>query len=317
MHNVKDGEKLAKVLNHYGLYENCQNYKIICPFHKDMNPSMVINLNDGSYFCFGCYASGDALSFVKEMEKKNGNDDELEACKKYVKILKSKESKQISFVNSNLHSKPFNHNPKNSQVYLIAYDYYNGLKTIDWNSEESNCEIKEYMLGRGFTPKVLNKVKAKINYNNAYPIIFPMLDNGKFKGWVCRTNDKIIEKRRKYLYNEGFRRSNTLVGNYDNEHIPIICEGFMDRLSFLRANCDYAIAILGWKITDEQVKKLKDKGITKIISALDNDECGRRGTNYLKKYFEVIRFPYPNVKDPGEMTNKQIRKSLRKINYKF
>ena len=41
-----------------------------------------------------------------------------------------------------------------------------------------------------------------------------MIDNGKFKGWVCRTTDKDIEKKRKYLYNKGFRRAETLVGSY-------------------------------------------------------------------------------------------------------
>ena len=108
-----------------------------------------------------------------------------------------------------------------------------------------------------------------------------------------------------------------MVGNYDKSHIPIICEGYMDRLSFVQAGCDYAISILGWKMTLEQISKLKSKGITQVVSALDNDECGKKGTEYLKKYFDVIRFPFPNVKDPGEMSNKQIRKALREIHYKY
>lgn len=306
---MENGEKLAKVLNHYGLFENCSNYKIICPFHEDKNPSMVIDLVKGTYFCFGCYCSGDALKFVMQMEK----GDDLQKCKEYVKILNDKKLKQVKV---KFERNSTNHNKINSELYLMAFDYYNGLKTIDWNKDDS--DVKKYMMNRGFTCDSLNKVKAKVNISENYPIIFPMLDNGKFKGWVCRTNKKSIEEKRKYLYNEGFRRSNTLVGNYSKNNIPIICEGYMDRLSFIRMGCDTAIAILGWKITPEQIEKLKSKGINKIISALDNDEYGIKGTEYLAKYFEVIRFPFPkNKKDPGEMSNKEIRKALRVLNYNY
>lgn len=310
---MENGEALAKVLDYYGLYhQNQAIYKIVCPFHNDRNASMLINIPEGRYYCFGCCASGDAIKFVSEMEK---SKDDLGRLKKYYSIIHSKD-KQIE---SNVRTvkKSIQHNKKNGIAYLEAYDYYHGLKIVNWKDLKETEEFK-YMFARGFTWEVLNKVKAKINYNDSYPIIFPMFDNGKFKGWVCRTNNKQVEQYRKYLYNKGFRRSNTLVGNYDVKHIPIICEGYMDRLSFVRVGCDYAVSILGWKITDEQIQKLKSKGITTVISALDNDECGIKGTEYLKKHFKVIRFPYPKeVKDAGDMNNKQIRKALRQLNYNY
>ena len=49
--------------------------------------------------------------------------------------------------------------------------------------------------------------------------------------------------------------------------------------------------------------------MTKVISALDNDECGRKGTKYLQTVFEVTRFQYlKGVKDPGEMDKKTFQK---------
>ena len=58
------------------------------------------------------------------------------------------------------------------------------------------------------------------------------------------------------------------------------------------------------KMAKEQELKLKNAGVKYIISALDNDECGRKGTEYLKSIFpNVIRFKYlKNIKDPGEMS---------------
>ena len=140
-----------------------------------------------------------------------------------------------------------------------------------------------------------------------------MLDNGKFRGWVCRTMRKDIEAKRKYLYNEGFSRANTLVGNYGSEKYVFVVEGYMDRLKFIQYGIDNVVAILGWKMSAEQERKLKEKGITHVISALDNDECGRKGTKYLQTIFKVTRFTYlKGIKDPGEMSEEKFEKMYRR-----
>ena len=62
----------------------------------------------------------------------------------------------------------------------------------------------------------------------------------------------------------------------------------------------------------------KDKGITKVISALDNDDCGKKGTEFLKKHFEVTRFTYlKGVKDPGEMTQESFDKMFARTMKNF
>lgn len=298
--------ELEAVFDFYGIEYNAMQGKIICPFHGDINPSMLYNIEQNSFFCFGCYLKGDAMRFCQLME-----GDDLKGCIRYRKII-SKNCKNKSPQKQRCPS--LNHNKRGGHLYIESYNYYNGLSKVNW--ELPGSPERDYMIQRGFTPEVLNKVKAKININYSYPIIFPILDNGKFKGWVCRTDKKEIEEKRKYLYNEGFRRANTLVGNYDKNHMPILCEGFMDRLKFIQAGYDYAVAIFGWKITNEQIEKLKKIGIKKVVSALDADECGIKGTQYLRKYFEVIRVKYPDgIKDPGEMNTKQINRMLNQIDY--
>lgn len=302
--------ELEAVFNYYNIPYDSMQGKIICPFHGDIRPSMVYNIYENKFFCFGCYLSGDAMKFTMLMENKLHGSDELDGCIKYFKIIKgiSKKSADIKSIHYN------HHNGLQSELYMEAYNYYNGLSKVNWI--KSDASEKYYMLNRGFSAEVLNKVKAKINISNNYPIIFPILDNNKFRGWVCRTDKKEVEQVRKYLYNKGFRRANTLVGNYDSNHIPIICEGFMDRLKFIQFGYDYAISIFGWKISDEQINKLKSLGITKVVSALDNDECGIKGTDYLSKYFLVTRVKYPKkVKDPGDMSKNQIVKMLNQIGY--
>lgn len=312
------GKNLAKVLWYYNyVYDvNTLSQKIICPFHEDKNPSLIVNFDTGSWFCFGCNLSGDALKFVTLIEKQENGLNDLQACVKYSKILKSKKCSELKF-NASSKTKTVKND---KQLYVEAYDYYHGLRKVDWvnDSEEEVKEAYSYMSDRGFTAETLNKCKAKVTYNKSYGIIFPMLDNGKFKGWVCRTMDKKIEEKRKYLYNEGFSRATTLVGNYGSKDYVFVVEGYMDRLKFLQNGEDNVVAILGWKMSDQQIKKLKDAGIAKAISALDNDEYGRKGTRYLKNFFKVTRFCYlKNVKDPGEMSKEKFAKMHKKTMKEF
>lgn len=307
-----EGTKLAKVLWYYNLIPDTSSLsqKIVCPFHEDVNPSMIVNLEEGSWFCFGCGLAGDAIKFVKLMEAGQNGLNDLQAYKKYLQILKSDKCSDIK-----LNMSQRNLEPPQRDLYNQAYDYYHGLKKVNWmNPDEPEItQAKHYMVKRGFNPETLRKCKAKITYNRNYGLIFPMLDNGKFKGWVCRTMVKAVEQKRKYLYNEGFSRATTLVGDYGTKDYVFVVEGYMDRLKFVQFGEENVVAILGWKMSAQQIQKLKDKGITKVISALDNDECGRKGTKFLKQHFDVTRFSYlKGIKDPGEMTKELFDKMFRR-----
>lgn len=303
------GKELAKVLIYHGLIADVvsSDFNIICPFHEDINPSMRICLTDGSFFCFGCEAKGNALDFVKKVHPEL---NELQACVLLEQILNSKEVKTL---NVKYRKK---RRLQNKQALNEAHDYYYGLRSIDWNDihTKEEHEVLQYMKQRGFNERALNIAQCRTNYNIAYPFIFPILDNGEFKGWVGRTMNKYVEKKRKYLYNDGFRKRDTLCGNYEQNKVVFICEGFMDYLSLrTRGHLKNVVAILGWHISDEQVQKLKDKGVTTVVSALDNDNAGNKGTEYLKQFFHVIRFAYPDgIKDAGEMSEQQLKTAIRR-----
>lgn len=309
------GEELAKVLWYYNLIPDVKilSTKIVCPFHEDVNPSMMVNFEDGSWYCFGCGKSGDSRKFVKLIESKYSRINDLQAEKKLLQILKSKKVSDIK-----LDSYQIKQKQPQKDLYNQAYDYYHGLKKIPWSHSGAPGDIevkeaKEYMQKRGFSPETLEKVKAKITYNKSYGLIFPMIDNGVFRGWVCRTMIKEIEAKRKYLYNEGFSRATTLVGSYGSKDYVIVVEGYMDRLKFVQFGEENVVAILGWKMSDQQIQKLRDKGIKHVISALDNDDCGRKGTRYLQSKFNVTRWSYlKGIKDPGDMTEDTFQKMYKR-----
>lgn len=301
------GNALAKVLFYYGFPSDEE--KIICPFHDDLNPSMKVDLVTGTCYCFGCNERFDTFTFVKKAE---GLDDDLKVCIKLAKILKSKKVKKLKVKKITQKIRQ-----DNKQALVEAHDYYFCLKTTNWMKEDSD-EVR-YLLKRGFKRSTLNMCKVKYTYNYSYPFVFPMFDNDTFKGWVCRTTRPNIEKKRKYLYNEGFSRATTLCGTYTKGKPLVICEGYMDMLKLKQFGIKNVVAILGWKITAEQISKLKENNIEYIISALDNDPCGKQGTEYLKKFFKVVPFAYAKeVKDAGDMNQKQFelarRKTMRRFN---
>ena len=309
-----DGRDLAKVFIYHGIIEDTDraSMKVCCPFHGDVNPSMVVDFDKGEFFCFGCGVKGNALDFI-QLAYPELND--IQACVLLEQILRSDEVRELNIKVKKRKKK------QNKQALIEATDYYYGLNKTDWTHPKTKEEhaILEYMKGRGFDARALSVGRCKVNYSIAYPMIFPILDNGEFKGWVGRTMNKHVEKKRKYYYNEGFVKRTTLCGTYSENCIPYICEGYMDNLSIrTRGHIENVVSLLGWHISDEQVEKLKKQNITTVVSALDNDEYGIKGTEYLKKFFNVIRMPYPKgVKDPGDMATKQFRIAKQKVQRKL
>ena len=89
--------ELAKVLWYYNLIYDTVTHdqKIVCPFHDDVNPSMIANLDRNAWYCFGCQESGDALKFTLMMESKYNGLNDLQGLAKYRRILKSRKCSNI------------------------------------------------------------------------------------------------------------------------------------------------------------------------------------------------------------------------------
>ena len=317
---LTEGQMLAAVLLYYGFIDHvrCRTEKLLCPFHADRNPSMKVDFNLGEFYCFGCGARGNAKDFVKHYEKQVRNLDDLECEVKYERIIRGTGKHEVPKF---IASAPEVSKHINRSLYDEAYMYYHGLKTVDWESPESLDEMKmlDYMEHRGFTAKTLSLCKAKVACREPYLLIFPLIDNGKFKGWVSRTSDPEAASYRKYLYNTGFRKALCLVGDYGNfgnelDYYVVVVEGYLDRLKFIQFGVKNVVALLGWKMSEVQEQKLRKCGIMNIISSLDNDECGRKGTAWLReRKFNVIRFCYlKGVKDPGDMTSESFKKMWSK-----
>jgi DNA primase len=53
---------------HIALKRVGRRYQGLCPFHAEKTPSFSVNPAEGLYYCFGCGAKGDVITFVREVE---------------------------------------------------------------------------------------------------------------------------------------------------------------------------------------------------------------------------------------------------------
>ncbi|HUY85908.1 MAG TPA: DNA primase, partial [Acidimicrobiales bacterium] len=61
-------DMVALVSEYLALRKAGRRWVGICPFHQEKTPSFNVNAEDGLFHCFGCHASGDAITFLREVE---------------------------------------------------------------------------------------------------------------------------------------------------------------------------------------------------------------------------------------------------------
>lgn len=301
------------VLKYYGIFEDQELYKIVCPFHGDLNPSMQINLNKSFFYCYGCGIHGSTFEIVKAFEPTLST---FEVYRKVAEIVKGNTGPKSIAASA---EPSFKSKASYREGIGLARDFYCNLPDTNWfKVDEDAFGIKMYMNKRGFKTSTLNKVQAKATYNKLYPIVFPMFDNGVFRGYVMRTDDPNVEGERKYMYNKGFKRRITLPGDY-KYHTVVLVEGFLDMLKAKQIGIKYVVAVLGWKLTGEQLEKLKKAGVKTIICALDNDDAGNKGYKYLKRVcsinkLKLYRLRYPkSMKDMGDVSEVTAERIVNQI----
>jgi len=73
---VRERVPLEQVVGDHVALRNAGGGRLkgLCPFHDEKSPSFTVNPSLGFYKCFGCGASGDAITFVREIEHLDFSD---------------------------------------------------------------------------------------------------------------------------------------------------------------------------------------------------------------------------------------------------
>ena len=277
-----------------------------CPFHQEKTASFHVDDRKGFYYCFGCHAKGDAISFVRESE----NVDFIEA----VKILAAEAGMTVPERDPQAQAKA-DRRSELSQVMeqavrffgmqlrsgagAAARDYlaWRGLKEHTRDRFELGFApegwqgLRDDMAGKGIKPESLlacGLVRESRKGGAPYDtfrnrIIFPIRDaRGRCIAFGGRAMDP--DDTAKYLNSpetELFDKSRTLYNHAPAREAAgkgqtlIVAEGYMDVIALAAAGFEAAVAPLGTAVTGDQLALLWRIADEPVIM-LDGDNAGLR-----------------------------------------
>ena len=276
----------------------------LCPFHSEKSPSFSINPEMQVYFCFGCQASGDAITFVREVE----HLDFVDA----VERLAARAGIALRYDN-NAVAKDRSKKQRLSEAVGAAIDYYHHLLM---ESEEGGL-ARRYLRSRGFdgdaarqfklgySPDAWDKLShhlqqsrfsredvkdaglAFVNKANRLQdffrgrLMFPIYDNrGEPAGFGGRTLTDEGPKYKNSPETAIYQKSRLLYGlNWAKGEIVargevVICEGYTDVMAFALAGQPDAVATCGTALADDHFQILKNL-TRKVVLAYDSDAAGQ------------------------------------------
>ncbi len=300
---------VAVAAEHIALKRVGRQYQGLCPFHSEKSPSFSINPEKGVYYCYGCQASGDVISFVRELEKldfaqaverlasKAGltlRYDSEAAGKDRIKRAKLVESmeKAVDWYHDRLMTSP---DAGAARKYLRSRGYDGAAIRhfkIGWAPDGWDTLCKSIQLpndvakdtGLGFVNKV-----GKVNDFFQKRILFPIFDQSgapvAFGG--RKMPDADGPKYKNSSETKLYSKSRVLYGlNWAKVNIVetgevIVCEGYTDVIGFHLAGLPRAVATCGTALADEHFKTLKNYA-RRIVLGYDADNAGQ---NAAAKFF--------------------------------
>ncbi|MDR1549783.1 MAG: DNA primase [Hungatella sp.] len=314
------------------LQKKGSNYFGLCPFHNEKSPSFSVSPAKQMYYCFGCGAGGNVLTFVMEYE----NYSFSEALKvladrsgvklpvaEYSKEAREQEDLKSTLLEINKLAASYFYyqlkKPQGEAGYRYLRDRQLSDETITrfglGYSNKTSDDLYRYLKGKGYDDSLLKQtglvtIEERGTYDKFWNrVMFPIMDvNNRvigFGGRVMGTGEP------KYLNSPEtklFDKSRNLYGlNYarlSREKYILICEGYMDVIAMHQAGFTNAVASLGTAFTTQHAQLLK-RYTDKVVLTYDSDGAGvkaaLRAIPILKEAGISIRVlnmqPY---KDPDE-----------------
>ncbi|MBR3875251.1 MAG: DNA primase [Clostridia bacterium] len=316
------------------------NLRGLCPFHSEKTPSFTVYPADNSFYCFGCGAGGDAITFIRKRENLDYPDAvEFLAQRAGITIVRDergpiqntpKFDRNKMFRMNVDAAKYFNRclfadNPE-AKAALAYFTDKRGLSVATIKhfglgfAPNSFDEFSKYMLAKGYTYEELVAgflcgKSEKGKYYDAFRnrIMFPIIDvSGNVIAFGGRVMDDSKPKYKNSSDTPVFKKSRNLFAlNFARHHCAeslILCEGYMDVIAMHAAGFENAVATLGTAITSEQARMMS-RYTKKVIISYDADEAGQKAAMRAVKMLtevglDVTILRVPGAKDPDEYIKK-------------
>lgn len=293
--NLKTRLDIVDVVGSYlELKKSGANWKCVCPFHDDSNPSLVVSPSKQIYHCFSCGAGGDSIKFVMEYEKLSYPESIEKLASMYNFSLgytsndgKIQEDRKL-LENINMFFKKTLDNKPSAIEYIKNRGIGEAsVEKFELGYAPSSPENLNFLSSSGYTvSEAIETGVAGVGENGRNyarfieRITFPIRSaSGKIVGFGGRT---ISGHQAKYVNSpqtKMFNKSYLLYGyNFAKDSIYkekaiIVTEGYLDVIMLHQAGFTNAVATLGTALTKEHIP-LISRGNPKVILAYDGDNAG-------------------------------------------
>ena len=308
----------------------------LCPFHAEKTGSFYVNQAEGLYHCFGCQASGDVITFVRETQHLDFveavewlasrvgitvryDDARVTNDHKRRAVLLEAMERAVDWYHQRLLTGP-DAGPARRYLRDRGYDgeavraFRLGWAPDDWDALSRALGVPTDVLtetGLGF----VNRAGRQQDAFRAR-IMFPILDVGghpvAFGGRIMpgaegpkykNSPETPIYSKRRTLYGLNWAKT----GIVDADEV-IVCEGYTDVIGFFRAGVPRAVATCGTALADEHFRTLKNFA-RRVVLAYDADAAGQGAAERFyawEKQFEldIAVVALPDNSDPGELAQK-------------
>lgn len=314
----------------------------LCPFHNEKTPSFTVYTDSQSYYCFGCGAGGDVVTFIRQIE----NLDYIEAIrllagKAGLTVPESGEDKGVAaqklrILELNRLAARFFHQQLSAPVGREVLHYLRDRGLTDDTirrfgvgfAPESWDALAGHLKGAGYSEADIIAARLATGGKSGDRcldlfrdrVMFPIID---LRGSVIAFGGRRLhENGPKYLNSSDtpvFKKSRNLFAlnraKSSQRQGLILAEGYMDVIALHQGGFDNAVATLGTSLTAEQAGLIA-KYSTQVVIAYDSDEAGQTATRRAMRLFSdtgvrvrVLRMQ--GAKDPDEYIKKFGAKRLQ------
>lgn len=334
---IRQQADIVDVMSRYiTLEKKGKDYKAICPFHDDHDPSLSISTDKQIFKCFVCGTGGNVFTFVQKIE----NISFLEAVCKVAELIHYPLHMDTSQFQPKVDQNQPLYDCIQSYIRFLTYELQseNGESVKRYLSQrkinediikrfeigyapESSRSVK-YLKAKGFNEQILTDTGLIRTHDlDSYAVfdnrlMIPIHDeNGNPVGFTARrlNEDKDVAKyintSETKIYHKGH-----LIFNYHRakefakkNKRCILVEGAMDVIAFEKADIHESIACLGTACTKEQITLLKRLNVPLVV-CYDGDRAGKAATYKFGKLavdyglnFSIVK--NTTGKDPDEIFN--------------
>ena len=334
---IRQQADIVDVMSRYiTLEKKGKDYKAICPFHDDHDPSLSISTDKQIFKCFVCGTGGNVFTFVQKIE----NISFLEAVCKVAELIHYPLHMDTSQFQPKVDQNQPLYDCVQSYIRFLTYELQseNGESVKRYLSQrkinediikrfeigyapESSRSVK-YLKAKGFNEQILTDTGLIRTHDlDTYAVfdnrlMIPIHDeNGNPVGFTARrlNEDKDVAKyintSETKIYHKGH-----LIFNYHRAKAfakknkrCILVEGAMDVIAFEKADIHESIACLGTACTKEQITLLKRLNVPLVV-CYDGDKAGKAATYKFGKLavdyglnFSIVK--NTTGKDPDEIFN--------------